>query len=164
MLMCETCEGRGKVVDASGNLPGGKQAGPFIDYVECPVCNGMGIEPDRVEAIVDGHHRGTEIYWSSWLQQWVVVDLENDKIGKYDRLVIYHSNRCGDETGLNHVCVACDLDATPGMWVVDAELGEDAAAELPDGVRLAWDSADCGLNRGIVGALTILTGDPNDDA
>lgn len=37
---CEVCGGDGWVPDMSGNLPNGETAGPFIEKMECPVCNG----------------------------------------------------------------------------------------------------------------------------
>lgn len=43
---CTTCEGTGRVPDTSGNFPDrpGVMAGPFVDYTECPKCNGTRIE------------------------------------------------------------------------------------------------------------------------
>lgn len=40
--VCESCEGDGSVPDNSGNFPDrpGVNAGPTIEYMECPMCNG----------------------------------------------------------------------------------------------------------------------------
>jgi hypothetical protein len=43
---CSACEGEGRVIDTSGNFPDkpGVNAGPFIEYMECPACNGTKVE------------------------------------------------------------------------------------------------------------------------
>jgi hypothetical protein len=48
-LPCQTCEGSGRVVDDSGNLPNGQTAGPFVEYQDCPECSG-GIPLAETEA------------------------------------------------------------------------------------------------------------------
>jgi hypothetical protein len=42
---CHDCDGSGRVPDNSGNFPDrpGVNAGPFIEYMECPTCNGTKI-------------------------------------------------------------------------------------------------------------------------
>ncbi len=41
---CDTCDGDGWVPDHSGNFPErpGVTAGPFIEKMECPACQGTG--------------------------------------------------------------------------------------------------------------------------
>lgn len=41
---CDTCDGDGWVPDRSGNFPDhpGVNAGPFIEKMECPACQGTG--------------------------------------------------------------------------------------------------------------------------
>ena len=43
---CSACDGTGRVPDNSGNFPDrpGVNAGPFVDYMECPKCNGTKVE------------------------------------------------------------------------------------------------------------------------
>lgn len=88
----------------------------------------------------DAHHKGTDIYYSERLKQWVVVDLENKRVSFADRLAVYSSEADGDDTGLNRDCVACDLDGQYGFWVVALSEGDDASADC-EGVDLVFDTA-----------------------
>lgn len=77
------------------------------------------IENTEMRFIGDSHHKGTNFYWQERLEQWVVVDLENELVSTHDRLALVRCEGDADE-GLNQECLGCDLDGA-GLWLVDAE-------------------------------------------
>jgi len=91
--------------------------------------------------IGDSGHRGTDVYWSEKMGQWVFVDLENRELRFADKIAVYRSEVDGDETGLNHADVlAVDFDG-PGLWLIGMDADEDPAPERDD-VELIWESGE----------------------
>lgn len=74
----------------------------------------------RTTWVGDSAHKGTEIFFSDHLGQWVAVDLENQQVSTVDRIAAVRLCDPSSDGLAYEDFLACDLDGT-GLWIVDAE-------------------------------------------
>jgi hypothetical protein len=89
----------------------------------------------------DGHHDGTEIYWSQTRKQYVVVGLEWGTVTFCNRIVLVRGGKINENDPL-----ACDLDSPDGLAFYERinphPEGEDLFEDWIEdqSAELLWDS------------------------
>jgi hypothetical protein len=96
----------------------------------------------RVVWVTDGHHEGTEIFWSPLKKVYVSVQWDYsdaERCQTHDRLILV---RGADVDECEASLVACDLESPDGLLFLHVEPGEvvDLPAAKGCDVEILWDS------------------------
>jgi hypothetical protein len=95
------------------------------------------LEPGESTVLSDASHRGVTVVRRIGRRGYFVADHENGEAKEYDRLRLVESGLDGDDSGLNQLCVGCDLDGRYGLWLIP---GDDELDSGDGEIEVVWDS------------------------